>query len=354
MPGVIREKRIMNTLLEIRDRIISLYRQYTSIFTIAFRFLAMLLALVYVNGRIGYQETLSGPMLTILLSLACALVPSGVAAAILIAVILVQLYSLATEAVIVGGILFLLMFLLYFRFQPGDLILFVLSPACVLLHIPYVLPVAGGLLYHAASGVTAALGMITVYFINFVSENAAAITSTSDDSDLISRFRFLMDGILQNKAMVITAVAMVACGILVYAVRRMMIRYAWYIAVAAGAILQIIIMTLGEMIYGAGISIGGVFGGCLVAVLVGVVITFFVFNLDYSRIENTQFEDDEYYYYVRAVPKNLFIEPRRSVKQINTSRHAPAAEAEPYYDPEEPEQKQDEAYESDRNGGLVQ
>lgn len=325
----------MNTLLAFRDRAISTYRQYTSIFTMAFRFLAMLLALVYINGKIGYQETLSGPLVTLLLSLAGALVPSGVATAVLAAVILAQLYALTPEALIVGGIFFLLMFLLYFRFQPGDLILFVLSFVCSLLHIPYVLPIAGGLLFHAASGVTAALGMMTVYFINFVSENAAAITGATGDSEVIARFRLLMDGILQNKAMFITAVAMAASGLVVYAVRRMMIRYSWYIAVAAGAILEIVVMTLGEMIYDAGIGIGGVFGGCLAAVLVGVVITFFAFNLDYSRIENTQFEDDEYYYYVRAVPKNLFIEPKRSVKQINTSRHMPEQPAETFYDDEQ-------------------
>ena len=26
-------------------------------------------------------------------------------------------------------------------------------------------------------------------------------------------------------------------------------------------------------------------------------------NLDYARIERTQFEDDDYYYYVKAIPK---------------------------------------------------
>ena len=33
------------------------------------------------------------------------------------------------------------------------------------------------------------------------------------------------------------------------------------------------------------------------------MVVFFVHNLDYRRIENHQFEDDEYYYYVKAVPK---------------------------------------------------
>ena len=30
---------------------------------------------------------------------------------------------------------------------------------------------------------------------------------------------------------------------------------------------------------------------------------FIFMNLDYARTENVQFEDDEYYYYVTAVPK---------------------------------------------------
>jgi hypothetical protein len=33
------------------------------------------------------------------------------------------------------------------------------------------------------------------------------------------------------------------------------------------------------------------------------VVQFFKTVVDYSRVENTQFEDDDYYYYVKAVPK---------------------------------------------------
>lgn len=47
------------------------------------------------------------------------------------------------------------------------------------------------------------------------------------------------------------------------------------------------------------------------------VLEFFAFNLDYKRIENVQFEDDDYYYYVKAVPKVAVATPDRKVKQIN-------------------------------------
>ena len=42
----------------------------------------------------------------------------------------------------------------------------------------------------------------------------------------------------------------------------------------------------------------------------------FFFSVDYSRTENVQFEDDEYYYYVKAVPKVGVQMPEKQVKHI--------------------------------------
>ena len=41
----------------------------------------------------------------------------------------------------------------------------------------------------------------------------------------------------------------------------------------------------------------------LLSVVVGTVLEFFVFGGDYTRTERLEYEDDEYYYYVKAVPK---------------------------------------------------
>ena len=43
-------------------------------------------------------------------------------------------------------------------------------------------------------------------------------------------------------------------------------------------------------------------------------------SLDYSRVEHVQFEDDEYYYYVKAVPKASVPVEDKQVKQINAKR----------------------------------
>ena len=43
-------------------------------------------------------------------------------------------------------------------------------------------------------------------------------------------------------------------------------------------------------------------------------------SLDYSRVERVQFEDDEYYYYVKAVPKASVTQEDKKVKQITSRR----------------------------------
>jgi len=46
------------------------------------------------------------------------------------------------------------------------------------------------------------------------------------------------------------------------------------------------------------------------------------FGVDYGRTENVQFEDDEYYYYVKAVPKMTVAVQAKTVKRINSQRNS--------------------------------
>ena len=51
--------------------------------------------------------------------------------------------------------------------------------------------------------------------------------------------------------------------------------------------------------------------------IVGLILEFLFFAVDYSRTESVQYEDDEYYYYVKAVPKIVVAAPEKTVKRIN-------------------------------------
>ena len=296
----------MTTLLELREKVISIYSQYENYINMGAKFLIVLSGLVCINGQIGYQETLAGTLPTFLLALICTLLSPNLIVAVFGVVILAHLYSLALEAAVVGAILLLVALLVYYRFAPRDSMLLLLFPICRTIGIPYALPIAGGLLYSPASGAAVAVGVIADSFIRFIHQNETVISSASgsDTNEIVSRLQFLLDGIVQNHGMMIRAIAVVAAAAVVYLIRRLPIQYSWMIASGAGALCQILILLIGAMAYDTDIRVAGVLLGSIVGFGVGVVISFFMFNLDY----------------VKAIPKNIYARPKRTVKTINTRR----------------------------------
>ena len=118
--------------------------------------------------------------------------------------------------------------------------------------------------------------------------------------------------------MMVTIAAFAVTVFLVCCIRRLSVDYAWTIAAFAGAVSNIIILLVGDLIFETNISLAGVILGSIVALLLSIALQFFVFHVDYNRTEKVQFEDDEYYYYVKAVPKVTVTRPEKKVKKINS------------------------------------
>ena len=88
----------------------------------------------------------------------------------------------------------------------------------------------------------------------------------------------------------------------------------------AGVVVNIMVLLIGDLMFDTNVSLPGLILGHIVALLLTAVLQFFVFHVDYSRTEKVQFEDDEYYYYVKAVPKVVVSRPQKKVKQISSQK----------------------------------
>ncbi len=93
--------------------------------------------------------------------------------------------------------------------------------------------------------------------------------------------------------------------------------YAWRIAVIVGGVSYILVILAGDFCFDVTVSMIPMIISTAVSVLIGFVLEFFVFGGDYSRTERLEYEDDEYYYYVKAVPKAVVATSERSIKKIN-------------------------------------
>ncbi len=292
----------MSSLVTIRQYIRIIYSRYEVYLKPLFKFILALISILTVNKHLGNMSTIMRFPVVLIVALMCSFMPMNFIVLVSAFFALLHLYSLSLECAAVAGVVFLLMFLLYFRFSPKDTIAVVLTPICFILKIPYVMPLAMGLVGTPTSSISVGCGVIAYYVLHSVKENGEALKELADE-ETATKLRYIIDSVIGNKGMVVVAIAFAVTIILVYIIRKMNINYAWTIAIAAGALINIMVMLIGNMMFDTGLSMGGLFLGTIVAVLVALVIQFFCFHVDYSKTEKVQFEDDEYYYYVKAVPK---------------------------------------------------
>lgn len=311
----------MTNLLVFREQLKKFYSKYELYITPLCKFLLALVSLLVINSRIGYMSTLKNAAVVLILALLCSFLPINLTIVIAAAVTLAHLYAFSVECAIVALAVFLLLFILYFRFSPKDTLAVLLTPICFVLKIPYVMPIAVGLIGTPASSVAVASGVIVYYMLAGMNESASVL-NTFDADGMVDKFRYCIDTLMENRAMMVAIVAFAATVLVVWFIRRLSIDHAWTIAMITGALLNILILLFGDLMYSTDISIIGLILGSIVSVLLVKVLQFFVFNVDYSRTEMVQFEDDEYYYYVKAVPKNTVATPEKRVKTIRVPEKA--------------------------------
>ena len=306
----------MTSLLELKQYIKRFYIRYETYISYIWKFLLALITILMINGKLGYMESLTNIAIIMMASLLCAILPPNFIVFMAALFTVGHLYSLAVECALIACIIFLLMFLLYFRFSPKDTLAVLLTPLLFFMHIPYVMPLAMGLLGNPASVVSVSFGLVIAFMLNYFSANATSFGSEGVQA-AANEFQSIISGIIGNKTMIVMIAAFAVALILVYIIRRASVDHSWKIAIASGAIALIIATLIGSLVAETDISIPGVILGTVISAALMLVVEFFAFNLDYNRTEKVQFEDDEYYYYVKAVPKVTVSTPERKVKKIN-------------------------------------
>ena len=309
----------MTALLELRENLKKIYSRNEAFILPVIKFLLSFIVLSIINGKMGYMTKLDNMAIVLIVSLLCSFLPTGFMGFFAMMFAVLHMYALSIETAAVGLVVFLLLYLLFLRFTAKEALVVVLTPVLCMLKLPYVMPVAMGLIGTPASCVSVGCGVVVYYLLQTVITNAPTINSMGAE-EATAKLRLLIDGMLGNKAMLVTIAAFAITVIVVYLIRRMSVDHSWTIAMVAGVMIEVMILLVGDLMYDTNLSIVSALLGAVVTLIACKIIEFFRFCLDYSRTEKVQFEDDEYYYYVKAVPKMTVAAPTNTVKKINTQR----------------------------------
>lgn len=307
----------MLSLLIFKEKIRLIYGKYSMFILPIFKFALILVALILMNINIGYLDILKNPFFIFIIAVFCSVLPFSAISVILSIYLLSDMFSVSIDMFLLIGIYLLVIGILYYGFKPGNSYLIVVVPLLFTLKIPYVLPIVLGLGTGILTVIPLSAGIILYYLLLYVKNNIGTLTN-GITSDLSVRYFQILNSILSNKIMYIMLLAFALSLVIVYLIHNLSINYSWEIAIVSGMVSLLLFIFMGEFIMNITLSIMELLFGLIISLLLAYVYKFFIFNIDYTRTEYTQFEDDEYYYYVKAVPKISIKFPDYKNEKINT------------------------------------
>lgn len=307
----------MEQLLLIKEKIKKFVGKNDVFITPILKFLLTFISIMQINKALCFNSKLGSFPISLVVGLAGSFLPVNLTIVILGLLALGQVYFLSKECALIVLALFLVLYLLYFRFASKDAVAVLLTPIAFMLKIPYVIPVSMGLVGTPTSLAAVGSGVIVYSVLHYISVNADSIKEMGNVGSKLASIKEVTEAVVMNKTMIALTVSFAITVVIVYIIRRMSIKYSWFIAIAVGAVSCFVITVVANKAVGASVSIGGAFVGTLVSIIINLILQYFCFDLDYNKTEKVQFEDDEYYYYVKAVPKNTIKLPedKKSAKK---------------------------------------
>ncbi len=305
----------MMGLLVFKEKLKQFYGKYDMYITPLVKFLVGATTFYLINSNIGFMTKLKNPLVPLVMGLVASFVPYGMTAFFAGCVILAHVSQVSLEIALIILVLMLLVMMLYYGFRPGDGYLLLLTPMMFFLKIPYVVPLVVGLSGSLVSVVPVCCGVCVYYILMYLKQNAGLLAGSSM-SEMAERFIQIVKNVFGNELMWVMAAAFAAAILVVFLIKNMSVDYAWSIAIIAGVITQLIIIFIGDYNFNLPVTVGPMVLGILASVILALIYQFFVFAVYYSRTYYLQYEDDEYCYYVKAVPKIAVSAPDVKVHRI--------------------------------------
>ena len=292
----------MSAIFKVKNTIRDFCRKEDELISPLLRFAFSYLLFYSLQKLFGYNELAGKKEVTFLLSILTALLPDGFLFFMAGVVIALHSFSVSLETGIAFVLIFILMYVIYMRFFPKYAYVILMIPVFYILHIPFAAPIIVGLVAGIGGFVPAVFGVVLYYFSQSAAEINRLLAIDSAENE-IEALRQLTEVLISNREMYTTSVIFAITVIVTAVLAKFTYNYAMYVAIAGGTVINILGSIFAGYIMQQDVPTDMVVMGSLIGALIAIIIRFGYGILDFSRTERVQFEDDDYYYYVKAVPK---------------------------------------------------
>lgn len=306
----------MLPLLELRERLKDFYQKYDMIILPFIKFIFALVVFNIINKEIGYDGKLKSLPIVLGISLLSAFTPSAIMVLLAAAISIFHVYFVSPILSIMIIVILLILYLLFIRYTPNLGYVLLAVPVLFQLKIPYMVPILLGLISTPVAIIPASCGVI-IYFLFQVIKTAVTMQTNISVEDILQLYTYVIDNLVGNRQMIITIVLFSLIILVTYFVRNMSFNYAFEISILAGGLTSILGFLISFVFFNMTNKILGMIIGSIISMGLAYIVHFFRLTLDYSRVERATFEDDMYYYYVKAVPKSTVTLSELNIRHYN-------------------------------------
>lgn len=235
-----------------------------------------------------------------------------------------QVMSLSQSAGVMLFLMFMLSYIFSNAYQARQLTHFVGVTVLYRMHIPYLAPLWAGLFGNISEVTTIICGSVISFYLKTVHDSVPQIADAPDTVNALD----LVQSMVSNPMFFVYELAIVGMFVMVWLFRSSKLKHSWVWAVIFGTLTEFVIMLGGSLFLNDSRGLTQITVGSLVTLIVGILLFFVFQDLDFKRVETVQFSDDEYYYYVTAVPRIRLAEEDKEIKKITGSGEDSEAEEE--------------------------
>lgn len=322
---------MMMKLLEIRARFRALYQKFEVYIDPVVKFIVAFIVFKVITNSLGSDPRFMKLPVLLALSLLSAFTPSSVLVLLGGVLALVHVYYVSPILMILAVLIFLILYLFFIRFTPKLGYVLVAVPILQMFGLSYMIPLLMGLFVTPLAILPTGCGVVIFYLFRIIKEAAAKQVSANID-DIMQLYLDVINNLVSNKQMFMTIAVFAVVILVVYLVRKFKFDFVFEVSIVCGVVVNII----GFLIVDLRLDISGQIGKMVLGTLGSAVLVYVIYMfrrlLDYSAAETVQFEDDSYYYFVKAVPKMDVTVPQFHVKHISAQDED--VQEEEYYEEE--------------------
>ena len=163
-------------------------------------------------------------------------------------------------------------------------------------------------------------------------QNSSVLEASAQRLTSMEKAAYFIKAIGSNERILLLMAALVVTIVVVYMIRKLPYSYAWAIAIAAGTACYVLTVLVGNVAFGVTVHLLNLSISIILGVLISSVLHVFLFLLDGTHTEFLEYEDENYVYYVRAIPKYSVARTDKKVTTITKAGDGETSEEDSFLD----------------------